>query len=549
MTCSKLFSGDLPELINKIIQHFHHDYKTLHSCILVNRLWCRLAIPLLWKNPFSHKSPKNHHCIEICLHNLNDDDKIKLNEYVMHKNLFYLNTLFSYPSFIQCLETHKIINSINKWIETIETSTIEAPHFNYILQNTNSSFSQSSKFKKLIYKSLFQIFIENEVNLKSFEVSLCCSNDLEYFDETLGLILQNPNFICNIKNFKIDLDIITTDNVSKFLNFLYSNCNSISSLYLLFTPYDDSDFLMIEKELSQIISTQENLKMVLFGYNEFPLHHLLLSLKNPNCLNTLETIIFYYIDFENITVLNEVFNQLNVLKSIHIVYCHSLDSQFVQQIINIPKPFKLKSLILNKILSIESLEKLIQKSGNYLENFGCENAPVQLFESAIKYCNKIKLLHLTAGLNNQNINLVFSLIENIKQNLNYLFLKTNNIEISSIILQNLGNVLPNKLEYLYLYLDIDINDFEIFLKDSQDTFIKKLLIRNEKKKDNEKIFHYIEEYIMKKKRVKYLGISRIFDKDLFFLKDKVEEFKLHDIQVLSYNDLYIDIYDFIISDD
>ena len=53
MACSKLFSGDLPELINEIIQYFRHDFPTLHSCILVNKLWCRLTIPILWEDPFS----------------------------------------------------------------------------------------------------------------------------------------------------------------------------------------------------------------------------------------------------------------------------------------------------------------------------------------------------------------------------------------------------------------------------------------------------------------------------------------------------------------
>jgi len=42
-----------------------------------------------------------------------------------------------------------------------------------------------------------------------------------------------------------------------------------------------------------------------------------LSLKNPNFSNTLNTIIFCYIDFRHITILNEVFEQLNVLESIH----------------------------------------------------------------------------------------------------------------------------------------------------------------------------------------------------------------------------------------
>ncbi|RIA78781.1 hypothetical protein C1645_842341 [Glomus cerebriforme] len=74
MACSKLFSGDLPELLNEIIQYFQNDYKTLYSCLLVNRLLCRLIIPLLWEDPFTavvHKFRfQNYHFIEIYLNNL-----------------------------------------------------------------------------------------------------------------------------------------------------------------------------------------------------------------------------------------------------------------------------------------------------------------------------------------------------------------------------------------------------------------------------------------------------------------------------------------------
>ena len=97
-------------------------------------------------------------------------------------------------------------------------------------------------------------------------------------------------------------------------------------------------------------------------------------------------------------------------------------------------------------------------------------------------------------------------------------------------------------------LYIKASDFEVFLKNSQNTFIKKLLIRNEKIEEDEDNFPYIKEYIMKKKRVKYLAIVGAFleeDEDLFSLKDKVKEFELYDIQILNYDDLFIQIYDFI----
>ncbi|RGB43125.1 hypothetical protein C1646_750189 [Rhizophagus diaphanus] len=526
MACSKIFSGDLPELINEIIQYFHHDYKTLYSCILINRLWCRLAIPLLWEDPFSIKFPKNYHFIEIYLHNLNDDDKIKLNEYEYDNDLIPSNTLFNYPSFIQHLNTHNIINSIINWEHSARTSATKAQNFS-----------------KFIHKSLYQIFIENVVNLHSLEVVLHTSRQYE----CLNLILQNPNFFRNIKNLKLEgLSVETLTGLSTPLS---SNCNSISSLYFKLSYYfTNNDKHMIEKYLSQIINSQENLRRILFNFYDFPL----LSLKNSNCLNTLNTIIFYYVDFKNIIGLIEIFNQLNVLESIHIIFCKSLDTKFTSQIINITKPFKLKSLILNEILQIESLLLIIQKFGNNMEDFGFdvikEKESLQLLESVITYCCKIKFLYLPVVLNSQIIN-SFNLIKNIKQNLNYLLIDANNSHLSSIILQNLGQILPIKLEYLKLNLAINISDLETFLKNSQNTFIKILVIRNSRIIDGiEDIFHYIKEYIIKKKRIKYLAIAEATNRtcdDLFFLKDKVNELKLYDIQVLDYNSLDIDIGKFI----
>ncbi|EXX62083.1 uncharacterized protein OCT59_009783 [Rhizophagus irregularis] len=542
MACSKFFSGDLPELLNEVIQYFHYDYKTLHSCILVNRLWCRLAIPLLWEDPFSIKLPKNHHFIEIYLHNLSDDDKTRLNEYVIHNNLFpNTNTFFNYPKFIQRLNTHNVYYSIKKW-----ASTIEEEHSSY-------SPSQIPNFTKLIFKSLFLIFIKNEVNLHSFKV-MVDYEEFEYFDAAVELILQNPNFVHNIKNLTLEFDEIT-DNVRKFLGFLSSNCNSISSFYFIFS-FKYHEYPKIEENLSQMIKFQENLKKILFHHSIPPLY-LLLSLKNSNCSNTLNTIIFRNTNFKNINFLSEVFNQLNVLESIHIIYCLSLDSKFIQQINNITKPFKLKSLFLCQMDEL-LLESLIQKSGNYLENFGINNCEIrQLIQSLKLYCNNIKLLYFSMGPNNQNINLILDLIKNMRQKLNYLMIDSfdftninKNIEISSIILKNLGQILPFKLEYLNLCLTINESDLEIFLKNSQNTFIKKLLIKvkYDKNYGSQDILPYIKEYIMKKKRVKYLAILESFQfrgEDLFILKDKAKEFQLHDIQVLNYHDLVINIYDFI----
>ncbi|PKC50754.1 hypothetical protein RhiirA1_485448, partial [Rhizophagus irregularis] len=200
-----------------------------------------------------------------------------------------------------------------------------------------------------------------------------------------------------------------------------------------------------------------------------------------NCSNTLNTIIFYYINFEGINNLDKIFDQLNVLESIHIVYCSFLNNNFIQQIINLTKPFKLKSLFISEISQIESLKLLFQKSGDHLENFGYKfdynydlSLKRQLSELLIVYCNNIKFLDFNEF---EGQITSFNLIEMIKHNLNYLSISIigyNDTEhISSIVLQNLGQTLPPVLEYLNLVLKIKADDFEVFLKNSQDTFIKK----------------------------------------------------------------------------
>ncbi|GBC33996.1 uncharacterized protein OCT59_019109 [Rhizophagus irregularis] len=499
MSSSKIFSGDLPELIYEIIEHFQNDYLTLHSCILVNKLWCRLAIPLLWENPFSITTG-NYNFIKVYLYNLNKYLKATLSKYQIIDSLLTSNTLFNYPSFIRYLNINKINTSIDMWLKA-----------NDITLNIDLVF----EFKNFINMSLIKLFIENEVNLHTLDLEASNTNYVTYIEHVLEIILQNPNFISNnIRNLKFSI----SSSGSKILN-----------------------------RVTQIINSNQNLKKISFIYNTntFLLYQSLLLSKESNCSNTLNTIVFYYINFNRINNLDKIFEQLNVLESVHIFFCYSLNS-FIQKIINLPKPFKLKSLFTNEKLRIELLPLLLQKSGDYLENFECElNYDEQrLLELITKYCKNIKFLDIY-GFENHFTSLIFNLIENIKQNLNYLSIgvdyQNGNIESNSILLQNLGQILPPKLEYLNLVLYFKVNDFKIFLRNSQGTFIKKLLI-NQKGSDD--ILHCIKEFIMKEKRVKYLAIRNSNNGELCRFENEAKEFELYNIKLQYYYAIFIYSYNY-----
>jgi hypothetical protein len=519
MSCSKIFSGDLPELTYDIIKYFQNDFSTLHSFILVNRLWCRLAIPLLWENPFSIPT-KNYNFIKIYLHSLNGDLRTKLNEYKINYNSLPSNTLFNYTKFLKYLNTWEFTGSVATWSENILIT----------LYPGISHISEVSNFTRLILMSLLKMIIENEVNLYTLDIAFYNYNNYNYYyDDIFGLILQNPNFIYSVRNIN-----------------LYIGGSS-------FLYHINDEYTSIKCRILQIINLHQNLKKIIVSFNILPLYQSLLLSKDYNCSNSLNTIIFNCINFESVPDLGKIFEQLNVLESIHIIYCYPLNIGFIQPIANLTKPFKLKSLFINwRSQTDESLQLLLRKSGDYLENFECGNhcsLPLkqQLLEFLIKYCKSIKFLSL-CGFEKQIIFSVLNSIENCKQSLNCLSIdasKTFKSDDSPILLQNLGQSLPFKLEYLRLSFKINISDFKIFLQNSQNTFIKKLLIKNLMKKDSDGILPCIKEHIMKGKRVRYLAFRDFRYKELFDLKDLVKEFELYNIIVQRYSDLYIDIYQYI----
>ncbi|CAB5189675.1 unnamed protein product [Rhizophagus irregularis] len=177
----------------------------------------------------------------------------------------------------------------------------------------------------------------------------------------------------------------------------------------------------------------------------------------------------------------------------------------------------------------------------------------------------VKQKPLEEGFDYQNIYLSMDLIKKFNNHhLNYIIIDFDRLHIlnqpnddilniSSIILKELGQILPLKLEYLDLSLSIDENIFEIFLKNSQNTFIKKLLINNKIQIGNENILSFIKEYIMKKKKIDYFAFKMKDDsddsiekcKDLFSMKDEVKIFESYNIKVQNYGDLKIQHYSYI----
>ena len=83
-------SHQLPyECLSEIFEHLEND--ALRSCLLVNRFWCEVSVPILWT------SIQNHNTLISCLPNESKE--------ILNKNDIILSTpnskppLFNYISF------------------------------------------------------------------------------------------------------------------------------------------------------------------------------------------------------------------------------------------------------------------------------------------------------------------------------------------------------------------------------------------------------------------------------------------------------------------
>ncbi|RIB23386.1 hypothetical protein C2G38_2171424 [Gigaspora rosea] len=108
---SKIFMGNMLELMEKILNNLDKEIRSLYSCALVSRHWCEMSIPIIWRNPFSLYIVKPTF-ISIYIssfEDLEDDVKSILKEYGI--NINFQNPLFPYVRFLEILSLDSLNSS------------------------------------------------------------------------------------------------------------------------------------------------------------------------------------------------------------------------------------------------------------------------------------------------------------------------------------------------------------------------------------------------------------------------------------------------------
>lgn len=277
---SKLLTETLIQIFNEL------ELDELFSCILVNREWCQIAVPILWSDPWKnidiyvvfntkyvgHGNIKKYILlISTYISCLSDDDQNNLKLFGIP--ISDLKPFFNYPMFLRYLNYHHFIFLTNKFV-------------------SEKIGNNDENLTKLIIEKIWNLFKERCKKLIHFGLLNPYGGNIVYrfdkiFNDDSFNGLENKNIFINITSFQCDGNVqplilyklgnickliqnIKIDNISQDnegIAYLIKSQKSIQKLFLGFY-YDTpkSGFSKIEKVLKGIDSLNQ---LILSG--RFPL--------------------------------------------------------------------------------------------------------------------------------------------------------------------------------------------------------------------------------------------------------------------------------------
>ena len=150
------------DCLNEIFENLEEDKITLHSCLLVNRLWCEVSVRILWRDiwrfkysaSYGHRPQVDSAILSTLIGCLPSESKE-----LLHENEIFIATptskplLFNYASFCKVLTIHEIGLIVNN-----------------ALTNNPSITSLSLKDRNcLIIEEIIKMFINQISSLKKLQ--------------------------------------------------------------------------------------------------------------------------------------------------------------------------------------------------------------------------------------------------------------------------------------------------------------------------------------------------------------------------------------------
>ncbi|RIA80052.1 hypothetical protein C1645_839388 [Glomus cerebriforme] len=300
-----MFSKLSTDCLHEIIAYLEEDKVALHSCLLVNRLWCRISVRILWRNiwsiyeytiTFKHGKRMATAILSTLISCIPNESKE-----ILHNNKIFIPTptpnppLFNYASFCKVLS----INGIYKII-SISLQFFKNKIFIILKEMIKMFNNQISSIKSLIYYDYYDMIIPFPYLPDYYKnlLELRCNSNIN--SEFFYKLSQTCH---NLKSLTIEFD----NNVSNVIKDLISLQKNLKNLNLF--VYENNGWINLLPFLSKHSNTVT--KLHFYGNNYT------LSLSFVASFLNLKDIKFSYID-ENFKDLQHVtFPNLQILKVLY----------------------------------------------------------------------------------------------------------------------------------------------------------------------------------------------------------------------------------------
>ncbi|RIB23727.1 hypothetical protein C2G38_2242480 [Gigaspora rosea] len=492
---SKIFMGDMPELMENILNNLNNDHNSLYSCALVKRHWCKMAIPILWQNPFSfNKKPL---FISEYFSSLDEDEIYILKKYGI--NLKISRKLFNYAKFLKELNLSDLESKAREWT-------------NLNLVKLISSKTYFDALVNIVINLLLKLLFESGAVLHKLDLSF--SESFEFKPEIFYSIGRNELLFSRLQHLSLSvMPEFNIENITIFLKVLAKNITTISSLYLvIYSDFEPRLFHSLSLAIIRIIKSQEQLKRFSLEGIDDPteLYGIISALECHK--NSLQEVIIKECDYNKEF---EVLKDCKNLETLRILNCSS-------KLLNL-LDCKISTLeIVGWPIDVQTIPLILEKSGLLLQrlrfNSSCDIDEEMFFLEALKsFCPNITYLYLSdIELSIQLLELIGSL-----QKLQFLSLwlwcfVDDNIqeeELKVHVIQ-FAEMLPLTLQYLDLGENwqpcIDI------LLSHCNAPLKKLLIY---RLNDEKHTRALIEFCIRNKALNYVAVYRDSDLDENFRKE------------------------------
>ncbi|RIB06056.1 hypothetical protein C2G38_2218028 [Gigaspora rosea] len=204
-----------------ILNNLRYDHKSLFSCALVNRQWCRIIIPILWSEPKTYF--KDIRLIRILLLTLNDEEKAPLIRF----NITLPNhpkPLFEYTSYITSV-SYSLYDGAKNWLDhegyKIDRSLDDAIKCSLItmLLRTSKNLKSLSLNEIINDYLIFESLFEN-TTITSMYIYVHVTHFKFLAIDTLVEILYKHS---SLTYLDLSYNKLWSSNVAKLLEALYEN--------------------------------------------------------------------------------------------------------------------------------------------------------------------------------------------------------------------------------------------------------------------------------------------------------------------------------------